>query len=245
MENFYRESTGVTPEVLLDKQRGQLTIRGNFCPHDQSYYKPIMQWLEAYLQSPAKNTVLNLYPIYINSFSAKYILKMFKELEQIKASGQIKVHWFYEDDEDIEDGEWKEFQDYTTLPISFIKQENLLIKQTKLTPKIAFNFYRGIFKIEGRVFPYDTFEFTKPIINWLENYFENPCMNTLLKVECEAISADSKFFTLIFNQLINAQKAGHEIKIDWYHNDDEDILEYGKDYEALTSLPFSFFDLSQ
>lgn len=49
------------------------------------------------------------------------------------------------------------------------------------------------------------------------------------------------FFTLIFTELKNAYVSGNRIEVKW-HYDAEDILEYGKNYEGSSNLPFLFID---
>jgi hypothetical protein len=241
MENFYMKPTFQTPEIYLNNLSGQISIRGQLCPHDSTFWDPLLAHLHEYLCKPAEQTVLSIYPTYINSFSARIIAHVINLLESKNSNKSLKLKWYFEDDEEKE--EWMVYDDITSLTIDFIRYENLYIEAAKLTPKVSFKYIEGDLRIDGRVYPENNDEFVKPIIDWLKKYFEDPFETTMLRVHCDAISADTKFFTLIFTELKNAYVLGNKIEVEW-HYDDEDILEYGKNYEVLSNLPFSFIDES-
>ena len=69
MENLHIETTKYTPEIKLDAQNGVIDIRGKSYPENTfEFYKPMMEWVEEYFNSCAKEeTIVNMEIIYFNS----------------------------------------------------------------------------------------------------------------------------------------------------------------------------------
>lgn len=104
MENLKIEGTTKTPSVEFDSSTAVMTIKGRSIPENSiDFYKPIVDWIDAYAASPGDKTVLNMQLEYFNTSSSKCILDVFKKLENIKKTGKdVQVHWHYEeDDEDM------------------------------------------------------------------------------------------------------------------------------------------------
>ncbi|HNP98087.1 MAG TPA: DUF1987 domain-containing protein, partial [Bacteroidia bacterium] len=87
------------------------------------FYKPVFEWLDAYSKSPAPNTEVHIRLDYFNTSSSKCLLDIFRRLEPANSGGSssVKVHWFYEsDDEDMmEAGD--DYQALVKLPFTLIK----------------------------------------------------------------------------------------------------------------------------
>ena len=104
MENIHIEGTTKTPTVEFDNNTGQLVIKGRSIPENSiDFYKPLVDWIDAYAKQPKEVTVLNMQLEYFNTSSSKCILDVFKKLENIqKAGNSVRVKWHYEeDDEDM------------------------------------------------------------------------------------------------------------------------------------------------
>jgi len=86
------------------------------------FYKPLIDWLENYKETPLDKTVVNIRLEYFNTSSSKCILDVFKKLEAIhKAKNDVVVNWFYEeDDEDmLEAGE--DYESIIRVPFKMIE----------------------------------------------------------------------------------------------------------------------------
>ena len=86
------------------------------------FYKPILDWLDEYAQSPNANTVFNFKLSYFNTASSKIILDILMKLEGIHSGGHsISIKWHYpSDDEDMmEAGE--EYADIVDAPIEMVE----------------------------------------------------------------------------------------------------------------------------
>lgn len=104
MENIKIEGTPKTPTVDFDKNSGVLVIKGRSIPENSiDFYKPLVDWIEKYAESPNDTTVLNMQLEYFNTSSSKCILDVFKKLERINKDGkEVQIRWHYEeDDEDM------------------------------------------------------------------------------------------------------------------------------------------------
>ena len=108
---------------MLDDQQGLLELSGRSIPENSiEFYKPILDWIEAYGASPKADTKVNIKLEYFNTSSSKCILDVFKKLESIhKGGNQLVINWYYEqDDEDmLEAGE--DYQAIINVPFKMIQ----------------------------------------------------------------------------------------------------------------------------
>jgi len=123
MEPIKIEGTPKTPTVKFDKSEGVFEIKGRSIPENSiEFYKPLIDWLDAYLASPAPLTTVDIQLEYFNTSSSKCILDVFKKLEAIYKSGhEVIINWHYEeDDEDmLEAGE--DYQSIIKIPFKMVE----------------------------------------------------------------------------------------------------------------------------
>ena len=68
-------ATEITPFIILDKENGVFQIAGKCLPEDvKSFFNPVIEWFEDYLQNPNDETVIELDFEYFNTASSKMIL---------------------------------------------------------------------------------------------------------------------------------------------------------------------------
>ncbi|TVQ93990.1 MAG: DUF1987 domain-containing protein [Bacteroidetes bacterium] len=106
MEVIKITGTDDTPNVILDAEKGIIEFSGRSLPEDVlSFYGPVLQWIEEYIQSPNQKTEINIKLDYFNTASSKVILDILIYFETIaKQDKEVIVHWFYqEEDEDMEE----------------------------------------------------------------------------------------------------------------------------------------------
>lgn len=104
MEPIIIEGTPKTPTIKFDSREGVFEIKGRSIPENSvEFYKPLNEWLDAYMQTPLDKTVVNIKLEYFNTSSSKCILDVFKRLEAIhRSKHDVEINWFYEeDDEDM------------------------------------------------------------------------------------------------------------------------------------------------
>jgi hypothetical protein len=116
-------ATEDTPGIRFDAASDIFEISGRSLPEDVvKFYKPILDWLDEYAQSPNENTVFNFKLSYFNTASSKIILDILMKLEGMHDDGKnISIKWHYpSDDEDMmEAGE--EYSDIVSVPIEMVE----------------------------------------------------------------------------------------------------------------------------
>ncbi len=118
MEVVKIAGTDDTPEVKIDPKKGIFEFSGRSLPEDVlSFYAPVLQLIEDYIQKPAKNSEVLFRLDYFNTASSKVILDILIYFEHISKEGHnVEIKWFYhQDDEDMaEAGE--EYSEIVDLP---------------------------------------------------------------------------------------------------------------------------------
>ena len=95
-----------TPAISFDPLQGRLELTGYRSMPEVShkFYKPIVDWVNEYVQRiPAKSTIILFKLEYFNTSSGKYFVEILKKLDQLAAKGHpVCMKWYYEeDDEDM------------------------------------------------------------------------------------------------------------------------------------------------
>ncbi|WP_026999693.1 DUF1987 domain-containing protein [Eisenibacter elegans] len=107
MENIHIEGTARSPYVHFNAETGELEISGRSIPeHAINFYKPLLDWLEQYMNNPKLQTKMVFNLEYFNTASSKCILDLLRQLEKVQETNktEVSVKWFYDDgDEDMEE----------------------------------------------------------------------------------------------------------------------------------------------
>jgi hypothetical protein len=111
---------------------------------------------------------------------------------------------------------------------------------TEDTPKVLLDKTHGIFEISGRSLPEDSAEFYQPILDWLDEYAKAPNDATEFMFKLEYFNtASSKLILDVLSKLEKLEEESTLVK--WfYHEDDEDMLEAGEEFEDLVDVTFEF-----
>jgi len=122
MEVLKIESTEDNPQIVLDRESNILEISGRSLPEDvNTFYEPMMSWIEEYAKDPLDVTVFNFKLTYFNTASSKIILDILTQFEEMIEEGhQVMVRWHYpEEDEDMmEAGE--EYSEMIDVPFEMV-----------------------------------------------------------------------------------------------------------------------------
>ncbi|WKK80485.1 DUF1987 domain-containing protein [Marivirga arenosa] len=119
------------------------------------------------------------------------------------------------------------------------------LEATPKTPKLDFNPDADTFLISGRSIPENSIEFYRPLLDWLDNYVQNPLDSTNFEVKLEYFNtSSSKCLVEIFRKLEKIKEAGKDIAIDWYYEEeDEDMEESGEDFKQIIKVPFKMVEI--
>lgn len=122
MEILKIESTEDSPQIVLDRESNILEISGRSLPEDvNTFYEPMMSWIEKYAKDPLDVTVFNFKLTYFNTASSKIILDILTQFEEMIEEGhEVMVRWHYpEEDEDMmEAGE--EYSEMVDVPFEMV-----------------------------------------------------------------------------------------------------------------------------
>ncbi|HBZ65591.1 MAG TPA: nuclear pore complex subunit [Bacteroidales bacterium] len=118
------EKTRQTPFIHFIPEEGLFKIGGRSIPENTfAFYEPVIAWLEDYVKDPAKVTVFEVHLEYFNTSSSKFILELFRKLQQVKnvSGSEFEVIWFYDkdDEEMMETGE--DYRDLTGIPFKIVE----------------------------------------------------------------------------------------------------------------------------
>jgi hypothetical protein len=116
-----------------------------------------------------------------------------------------------------------------------------VIEATKISPRVEFN-SDGELSFHGRSIIEDTTVFFMPIIDWVKSL---TCSKITVVVRMEYMNTSSSKQLLTVLKALASNPFLETINVKWfYEEDDEDMLDMGKDYESLIQIPFDFFELS-
>ncbi len=118
------------------------------------------------------------------------------------------------------------------------------IEATGKTPKVVFD-PNGKLELKGRSIPENSIEFYQPLMQWLDEYEQNPQEKTEVHVQLEYFNtSSSKCILDLFKKLESLKNQGNDVVIKWYYEeDDEDMLEAGEDYQSIVSVPFELIEV--
>jgi len=128
MEILNIAATDKTPSIIMNAESGRFEIKGKSVPIEtETFYAPILRWLESYAESPAPVTIIDIDLDFFNISSSKRILFILYRLNELADQGhsvQLKWHYFADDDDMYEVG-----QDYAfmvKLPFEFVEKNRNL-----------------------------------------------------------------------------------------------------------------------
>lgn len=98
------------------------------------------------------------------------------------------------------------------------------------------------FEFSGKSLPEDVEEFYRPIIDWLDDYCEDPNDKTDVVFKMDYFNtASSKMLLDVMGKFEEMKENGKDVVIHWYYmEDDEDMQEAGEGYEELVEVPFEY-----
>jgi len=110
------------------------------------------------------------------------------------------------------------------------------------TPEVVFDGNTGLLKIIGRSFPQNAKKFYDPIFKWVDEYIENAPQDTIVEMKLDYFhSSSQKAIVDILRKLQKLKSLNKNIRATWYyHKNDEDMYEQGKEFEGYVNLPFEY-----
>ncbi len=121
------EATTTTPSVSFDPASGVLEFSGQSYPEDSlPFYQEIQDELAAHLEKNSQPLTLDFKLNYFNTSSSKCLLTLLESVERFQAQREnIKVRWFYEEDDEDMHSSGIDFSLDILLPFEFIPVKQL------------------------------------------------------------------------------------------------------------------------
>jgi hypothetical protein len=127
MEKYVVKETTKTPSVSFDAENGLFEIRGKSIPENSNtFYEPLIEYLEGYSTSPALRTILDVRFEFFNTSSTNRIHALFKKFEKLyQCNSEVLIRWFCENgDENMLDA-GEDFKAMLQVPFEIIEVEQL------------------------------------------------------------------------------------------------------------------------
>lgn len=119
----------------------------------------------------------------------------------------------------------------------------LILKKTQLTPRVILDKENNTFSIEGKSIYSNGREFYTPILQWMQEYFEQPNEETQLVIYFEYINSSSFFHISMLVKMFSENKHKSKLKIIWkYDFDDEIIKENGLEFQKNSNFDFEIIE---
>lgn len=110
MSLYHLEATDTTPEVTFDDAKAELVFDGESYPENVTvFFEPLLEKLKSFLEDTDRLTVIFRLS-YFNTSSAKYFYDLLSLLEESKKLVEIKVFWYYREDDDVMHEHGEDFQ---------------------------------------------------------------------------------------------------------------------------------------
>ncbi len=112
--------------------------------------------------------------------------------------------------------------------------EPLFIAASPTSPEIDFRFDQHTLSIKGESYPENAAAFYGPIITRVQAYLDG-CSDAAITVNVSLAyfnSSSTKMLFSFFEALNDAAVAGNQVRLNWYHDEDDDtILEFGQELQ--------------
>lgn len=108
--------------------------------------------------------------------------------------------------------------------------ENFSLKVDEFTPEVILN-TNGEFSIIGKSYPENSFEFYKPVTDWIIEYFDgNMADNTIVTLDLAYFNSSTSKVLFDLFDFFDENREKCTIEINWvYDKDDESSQEAGED----------------
>ncbi|NYE60184.1 hypothetical protein FHW58_001336 [Duganella sp. 1224] len=110
----------------------------------------------------------------------------------------------------------------------------LFIAASPTSPEVDFRFDQHTLSIKGESYPENAAAFYGPVIARVQAYLDQ-CQDAEITVHVSLAyfnSSSTKMLFTFFEALNNAAMAGNQVRLNWYHDEDDDtILEFGQELQ--------------
>jgi SiaC family regulatory phosphoprotein len=118
---------------------------------------------------------------------------------------------------------------------------DLFILSSNNTPSVAFSLNSKIQKVSGISTPIDSFEFYRPLIQWISDYQEQIPSGTVFRFELNYFNSSSmKALLWLIQAIANGVGQGKSWSIEWVVTEDDEFMEEaGESFQSLIDIPLN------
>lgn len=126
LEAIRIEQSKLTPFIELNANKGIFKISGKSFPEDVLlFYNPIKEWVSNYCDNPNEETKFIFDLEYFNSATARIIIKLLLNLEEImNMNKSIEVQWHYKKGDEVMKERGEEIKSVVLLPFELVENDN-------------------------------------------------------------------------------------------------------------------------
>jgi len=124
MESLNIKGDKKSPAVAFEPYSGLLVMKGkSSLENPGKFYDRILDWINNYSKQPAVKTTFRMEMEYFNSSSAKFLMKLFRSLEEINKGGrkQVSVEWCFEGNDQSMQESGEDFNSMLKLDFKFVE----------------------------------------------------------------------------------------------------------------------------
>jgi hypothetical protein len=124
--------------------------------------------------------------------------------------------------------------------------EKIYIQATDYTPFIYFDPAEGLIELKGNSNPANSNSFYQKIIKKLEEYATTGSQGLTANLSFLYFNTSStKCIFSVLKKLRSMQASGRCVTINWYYKEeDEEMMEVGKDFSDILHLEFNFITIA-
>ncbi len=117
----------------------------------------------------------------------------------------------------------------------------LIVQASSNTPKVVFSLKNEIQSVVGLSTPIDSFEFYRPLIQWIEDHRDQLRNETIFRFELNYFNSSSmKALLWLIQAIANGIGQGKEWTIEWVVTEEDEFMEEaGESFQSLIDVPIS------
>lgn len=115
----------LTPFIELDPDKGLLVFQGESYPENVlAFYRPVLDWIKAYFESPGPETHVHVSLRYMNTSSTKIFMMIFDLCQDAVENGRlVTIHWKHHTEDDLIREMGEDLSDGLKVPFLFVAEE--------------------------------------------------------------------------------------------------------------------------
>jgi len=119
--------------------------------------------------------------------------------------------------------------------------QDFIMEGGRIRPTVRFSSKEGVLNLEGRSLLESAEDVFDKMNRWFEEYSQNPRPETVINVSLEYFNSSTAKALIRFLIIAKKLKDKSELTINFYY-DDENVLEYGRDFSDVVDIPFNFVE---